>query len=102
MTTDRTLPVAYVPTFDLAKRWPDWTVHETTMVDGSTERFYPDSRLVLIDSTGDTEWRMAHALAHLDLGHAAGTGAFTAQQEADATGLAALRLDLLDDWAITL
>lgn len=97
----------YDPRADLTVRWPGWTVHLTDM-HGIDEVIDVPRRVILIDPHADTwsdplvsaeEWAVAHATAHLDLGHAEAEEGrpFTAQQEADADGLARLRLGVIPD-----
>lgn len=83
------------PHAEMAERWPDWTVRPTAL-HGIDEVVAPASRLILLDATRATwDWAVAHALAHLDLGHHEdGRGAFTFEQEQDADWLARLRLDV--------
>lgn len=84
------------PATDIARRWPDWSVYESTDIPAGAEQFFPASRAAFIDpSAHGADWALAHVTAHLDLGHheTAGVGGFTPEQEADASWLTSLRMD---------
>ena len=94
MPTNRTIH-AYAPMGDLSLRHPLWRVHASSL-HGIGEVFDVPRRTVLIDpGTRGKQYAVAHALAHLDLGHvkSCGGGAFSEQQERDAHWLAQLRVD---------
>src|SRR4051812_14281737 len=85
----------YSPLLDMNARWPGWRVRFASLWGDCDEAFYPDRRLIVLDPGDDPEWAVAHATAHLDLEHwSVGVAVqFSAEQEADADGLARLRLD---------
>jgi hypothetical protein len=87
----------YRPEADFVERWPEWSVFDTSDLPPG-ERFSPTLRTVLMNSDGDREWAMAHVVAHLDLAHhlMMDEGTFSEAQEADAEGLAGIRLGLYD------
>lgn len=81
---------------DLAERWPGWIVHLKDLA-GVPEVICCDERKLLLDVGAWPEgeaYAVAHALAHLDLGHHERYGTFTAEHEAEADWLAQVRLDL--------
>lgn len=84
----------YSPLLDMNARWPGWRILFAPLGD-CDEAFYADRRLIVLDPGDDPEWAVAHATAHLDLEHyAVGIDVeFSPEQEADADGLARLRLD---------
>lgn len=83
--------------FDLAERWPEWTVHLTSL-HGINEVIDVPRKVILItvDQNGE-DWAIAHATAHLDLGHHTESpgGCFTTQQELDADDFARLQLGII-------
>jgi hypothetical protein len=98
MTLNSRELVAFDPLQDWSSRWSAWKLRLTPLPGDCNERFYPDSREVHIDPAGDPEWAVAHATAHLDLRHhLVALDGFTPEQEADADGLARLRLDMNPD-----
>lgn len=94
MTTERLIH-AYDPLLDLADRHPKWRI-EATRLHGIGEVVDVPRHLILIDpGKRGSQYAVAHALAHLDLGHVnrCGGGSFTDQQERDAHWLASMRMD---------
>jgi hypothetical protein len=91
----------YDPEQDAAERYPDWMIIAAGTQDGTGELLDHDMHVWLVDPkyVGDRQ-AMAHAIAHLDLGHHETDAAeLTDQQCSDADGLALLRLDELPhDW----
>jgi hypothetical protein len=88
-------PGGYDPAADIAARYPGWRVAETTLGWGIREVMCRRSRVILLERAGPLEERrcsLAHAIAHLDLGHGPVSGLFDVRQEAEASRLAALRL----------
>jgi len=85
----------YEPRTDAAQRHGEWSIRLAPLF-GLGEVIDVPRKLFLIDPEkhGD-RYALAHAVAHLDLEHVSedGGGAFTAEEEADADGLARLRLD---------
>lgn len=86
----------YDPGADAARRFPDWVIRHRPL-HGVPEVLCPRRRVILIDSA--TSWpakrcSLAHAVAHLDLGHQATAqhGALSRWMEREANGLAARRL----------
>lgn len=76
-----------------AERHSSWTIQQVNL-SGIGEVFDRRTRVILIDSTFPPDAALAHAIAHLDLGHTESEGhAFTEQQEMDADYLAGIRLD---------
>jgi Zn-dependent peptidase ImmA (M78 family) len=98
--------LSYDPGADAAARYPDWVIRRRNLGWGITEVLCRKSRVILLERGTDAARRrcsLAHAIAHLDLGHgAAMTARFERRQEAEATQLAARRLRPLDDlvWAV--
>lgn len=87
------------PCLELASRWPGWQINPRQL-DGIPEVWSASRRMVLIDQgwyDRDPALAMAHALAHLDLGHHLRMP-LSAQDEADADGLAMVRLDRVPGW----
>ena len=80
----------------LEEKFPGWRVVQTAdLPEGCDEEINRTARLILIRTEAGRwarEWATAHAVAHLDLGHAGPV--FTRQQEADADMLAGLWLDV--------
>lgn len=95
-------PIArYDPVRDAAERWPSWTIEEKHL-EGDSERFYLDHRIIVVDIDkwgGDRDRAWAHVIAHLDYGHHddGGPDWLPAEQEQVAEGIADLRLDRLGE-----
>lgn len=84
----------YDPGRDAAQRYPDWVIRHRPLR-GIPELMCLERKVVLIDN-GQT-WAakrsgLAHAIAHLDLGHVVLGGHLGGRQEIDAEKLAAHRL----------
>lgn len=92
--------MTYEPGRDAAERYPDWVIRHRPLSHGIPEVMCRRRKVILIES-GET-WAakrcsLAHAVAHLDLDHAATEhGYFDRIQEAHADQLAARRLIGLD------
>lgn len=78
---------------DLKARFPSWKVEVRTS--GPAEQIDAVYRTIQVNPPRSVGYALAHAVAHLDLGHACqhGRGRFSPQQEADAHWLAELRMD---------
>jgi len=98
--------LSYDPVADVARRYPDWLVADADLGGLIAEVFCPSRRVILLDHTlGPAVVRcsLAHAIAHLDLGHTHPVrGHFENREEAAANDLAAHRLIPLDDYAAAL
>jgi hypothetical protein len=98
--------VTYDPLADLASRYPDWVVGFTALGWGIQEALSLRSKVILIeagDPPAERRCSLAHAVAHLDLGHrAVAAGFFDARQELGASELAARRLIPLEALASAL
>lgn len=85
----------FSPQAELRERWPEWTVHVTSL-HGVNEVIDGPRQVILIDASDHDgeDWALAHALAHLDLEHhlSGPGGAFSAEQESQADWLARLWL----------
>jgi Zn-dependent peptidase ImmA (M78 family) len=98
--------VKYEPGRDAASRYPDWVIRHRPLSHGIPEVLCRRRKVILIESQ-DT-WpakrcSLAHAVAHLDLGHQATTGGvFDRRQEDHANQLAARRLIGIEDLAAVL
>jgi hypothetical protein len=92
----------YDPGDDLAVRYPDW-VWRRRDLRGIPELLCPRRRVILTDRSltrVESRCTLAHAVAHLDLGHAAVfDGVVEAREELDADRLAARRLLAAGDLA---
>jgi hypothetical protein len=92
----------YDPGDDLAARYPDW-VWRRRDLRGIPEVLCPVRKVILTDrrlSRVESRCTLAHAVAHLDLGHVAVLdGVVEAQEEVDADKLAARRLVSIHDLA---
>lgn len=92
MGSDRAL--FYDPGADAASRHPDWVIRHRDLR-GVPEVMCPDRKVILIEDSHDRATRrcnLAHALAHIDLGHQALHGVLSKRQELAADKLAARRL----------
>lgn len=98
--------LSYDPVADVARRYPDWLVADADLGGLVAEVFCPTRRVILVDSTlGPYVARcsLAHAIAHLDLGHThPARGHFESREEMSANILAAERLIPLEDYAAAL
>lgn len=98
--------LSYDPVADVARRYPDWLVADADLGGLVAEVFCPLRRVILIDrSLGPYVARcsLAHAIAHLDLGHThPARGHFENREESAANVLAARRLIPLEDYAAAL
>lgn len=87
--------LSYEPGRDAAERYPDWVIRHRPL-GGIPEVLSARRKVILINSS--TTWAekrcsLAHAVAHLDLGHHENPGGvFSRDQERDANLLAAGRL----------
>lgn len=79
----------YSPLAELAQHFPDWTI---TFVPGLPydELVDFDNNSILLNPGDDPEYRAAHAVSHLFLGH---SYPFSKQDHDDATGRADMYLD---------
>ena len=86
--------------YDHLEHWTDWRI-EFAELHGIGEVFHPARKLILIDPTdAEQENCLAHASAHIALGHhQSARGVFTAQEEADADGLAQIWTTPLQEWS---
>lgn len=86
----------YEPGRDAAERFPGWLIRHRPLPEGLREVLCPQRRVIVIDA-GDS-WpakrcSLAHAIAHLDLGHAEIPGRiFDRDHERHANQMAARRL----------
>lgn len=98
--------LSYDPRADVAHRYPDWLVADADLGGLVAEVFCPRRQVILIDgSLGPYVARcsLAHAIAHLDLGHTHPVrGHFESREESAANTLAAQRLIPLEDYAAVL
>lgn len=86
--------VNYDPGSDAAARYPDWVIRHRPLR-GIPEVMCLERRVILIDEAQGWPAKrsgLAHAIAHLDLGHVVIGGHLGTRQEQDAEQLAALRL----------
>ncbi len=98
--------MTYDPAADIAARYPAWVVRYASLGWGISEAMCHRSRVILLEA-GDTSVRkrcsLAHALAHLDLGHGpVSSGFFETRQERTANELAARRLVGIQELATAL
>jgi hypothetical protein len=93
----------YDPGGDAAARYPDWVIRHRPLGGVIPEVLCPTRKVILIETAHtwpEKRCSLAHAVAHLDLGHATmRLGYFEAREEAAANQLAARRLITLDDLA---
>lgn len=86
----------YNPGRDAAARYPEWVIRHRPLPDGVPEVMSRRRKVILINSGltwVEKRCSLAHAVAHLDLGHhEIPGGLFTDHQERDANLLAAGRL----------
>ncbi|NUO57284.1 MAG: ImmA/IrrE family metallo-endopeptidase [Hamadaea sp.] len=93
-TTGSDRALFYDPGADAARRHPDWVIRHRDLR-GVPEVMCPERKVILIEDAQDRATRrcnLAHALAHIDLGHQAQTGVLSKRQELAADKLAARRL----------
>ncbi len=95
--------MTYDPGADAALRYPDWVIRHR-FIGGVVPEVLCRRRKVILIGTGQTpagrRCSLAHAIAHLDLGHAETyTAAFEKREELEADRLAAIRLIALDELA---
>ncbi len=98
--------LTYDPVADVARRYPDWLVADADLGGLIAEVFCPARRVILLDhclGPDVVRCSLAHAIAHLDLGHTHPVrGCFENREEAAANDLAARRLIPLDAYAAVL
>lgn len=78
---------------------PGWSVEFLPIV--PNEIIDPASKSIIVNPEGDEEWALAHAWAHLELGHHRLSGPLTAQEQDNAFDLAQGRLGIVD-WSVLL
>ena len=95
--------LSYDPAADAAARYPDWVVRTADLGGLIPEVLSRSRRVILLEgahSPAQQRSSLAHALAHLDLGHAeTPSGWFEQREEIEAESLAARRLIPLADLA---
>jgi hypothetical protein len=95
--------LTYDPDSDLATRYPDWLVGTADLGGVIPEVLSTGRRIILLDERLARSARrssLAHAIAHLDLGHGQTLpGWFENREEAEADALAARRLIPVEDLA---
>jgi Zn-dependent peptidase ImmA (M78 family) len=88
--------LSYDPALDAATRYPDWIVGDADLGGLIPEVLSRSRRVILLEREHDSAQRrssLAHALAHLDLGHAQAPGGwFEQREEVEAEDLASRRL----------
>ncbi|MET3962440.1 hypothetical protein ABIE44_002374 [Marmoricola sp. OAE513] len=98
--------LTYDPAADVAERYPGWVVATVDLGGLVPEVLCWTRRIILIEREQSAHARrssLAHAVAHLDLGHARTlNGHFERREEAQADRLAADRLIPLEDFAAAL
>lgn len=86
----------YDPAEDALLRYPDWVIREVDLGGIIPEVMSPSRRVILLEHRHNAAVRrcsLAHAIAHLDLGHHETLGGwFEKREEAQADELAARRL----------
>lgn len=95
----------YNPGADAAARFPDWVIRHRSLGGVIPEVLCTKRKTILIEAADDWPAKrcsLAHAVAHLDLGHQGGRGLLEGWMEAEANGLAAKRLITVDQLAQTL
>lgn len=101
--THRAGALTYDPAADVAARYPDWVVGLADLGGLVPEVLCWVRRVILIDASAGIEVRrssLAHAVAHLDLGHTRTlSGHFENREEGQADRLAARRLIPLEAFA---
>jgi Zn-dependent peptidase ImmA (M78 family) len=95
--------LSYDPVADAAARYPDWIIRTVDLGGVIPEVLSHTRRVILLEQAHDPAQRrssLAHALAHLDLGHTETPGGwFEQREEVEAEDLAARRLVPLADLA---
>jgi len=95
--------LTYDPDADLATRYPHWVVRRADLDGLVPEVLCWVRRVILIETSSSPEVdrsSLAHAVAHLDLGHTRTvSGFFENREEGQADRLAARRLIRVDDFA---
>ncbi len=96
----------YDPGSDAADRYPDWVIRHRN-IGGVIPEVLCRRRKVIIIGTGQNNaarrCSLAHAIAHLDLGHAEALSVdFEKREELEADKLAGTRLITLDQLAVAL
>jgi hypothetical protein len=92
-TTMRVVATSYDPKADAERRWPHWHIAAIDLP-GLGEDADLEQQIIAIEPVPTSRHAIAHALAHLDLGHHETPGReFTAEECDDADALAVLRLD---------
>lgn len=93
----------YEPAKDAAARYSDWVIRHRPLTAGIPEVLCRRRRVILIESRQSAVGKrcsLAHAIAHLDLGHVATPGGhFGRSHEIDANQYAARRLIPVDELA---
>lgn len=92
----------YDPGADAAARYPDWVIRHRHLGGNIPEVLCRRRKVILINNAHTWAAKrssLAHAVAHLDLGHEQAAGYFEKREEADADQMAARRLITLDDLA---
>lgn len=88
--------LSYDPAADAAARYPDWVVSSADLGGVIPEVLSRSRRVILLERNQTPAQRrssLAHAVAHLDLGHAETPGGwFEQREEVEAESLAAQRL----------
>lgn len=101
--THRAGALTYDPAADLAARYPEWVVGRVDLGGLVPEVLCWVRRVILIEASARAEVQrssLAHAVAHIDLGHTTTiSGHFENREESQADRLAARRLIALDDFA---
>lgn len=95
--------LSYDPSADIAARYPDWLVGSADLGGLISEVLCPVRHVILLDQTlglPDRRCSLAHAIAHIDLGHTHPvSGYYENREEAAANALAARRLIPLPAYA---
>lgn len=103
---DGSRQLSYDPAADIAVRHPDWLVAAGDLGGLIAEALCPVRRVILLDRTlTPPAYRcsLAHAIAHIDLGHTHPvSGFYENREEAAANELASRRLISLEDYATAL
>lgn len=89
-----TRTLTYDPGADAAQRYPEWVIRHRDLR-GVPEVMCVERQVILLEDSHDRSARrcsLAHAVAHIDLGHQAAKGVLSARQELAADKLAARRL----------